>query len=279
MVGVGSTPRLSSCRVLLLESSSSFLSTLLRLTSLNSSTRLRFFDGSTDTQASSSGVSLHTHSRHLLTPSRYLGVANESPMDGLVFEEALGGNLQKYILAHHGNILPIQRHRWCAQAAQTLAYCHKRGVLHCDLRPENFLLDEHLDLLMCDFGGSSLEGHFEGLGLPDYGFFDPTCGDPFTVTAGTEIFGLGSVMFFIMAGALPYESQFAQKANDVQDYAIAFAQKLRQHKWAEVEGPMASIIQGCWTREFASVEEVVLAMARRRLVLHESYHCLDSVPT
>jgi serine/threonine protein kinase len=62
--------------------------------------------------------------------------------------------------------------RWCTEAAEGLAYCHGMGVLHCDLRPDNLLLDGNLSIQICDFGGSVC-GKLDGGGLPDYGFFDP----------------------------------------------------------------------------------------------------------
>ncbi|KAK1093123.1 hypothetical protein LTR48_002954 [Friedmanniomyces endolithicus] len=46
---------------------------------------------------------------------------------------------------------PALRLRWARQAAEGLSYLHSRGVIHCDLHPDNLLLDEEKKLKMCDF--------------------------------------------------------------------------------------------------------------------------------
>ena len=48
------------------------------------------------------------------------------------------------------------RRRWILQAAEALAALHAVGLIHNDVAPPNFLLDETFDLRICDFAGSSL---------------------------------------------------------------------------------------------------------------------------
>jgi serine/threonine protein kinase len=57
---------------------------------------------------------------------------------------------------------------WCVEASAALTYCHVRRVFHCDLRPDNMLLNAELNLF---------------------------CIDSLDVTSDTEIFGLGSSMY------------------------------------------------------------------------------------
>lgn len=38
------------------------------------------------------------------------------------------------------------------QLIEALEYCHNRGVVHLDIKSNNLLLDEHLNLKICDFG-------------------------------------------------------------------------------------------------------------------------------
>ncbi|KAJ5735351.1 uncharacterized protein N7483_000476, partial [Penicillium malachiteum] len=133
---------------------------------------------------------LGTHPRII----RYLGVSHEPR--GLLFEEATGGNLQAYIDQHHPNIDLNLRLKWCSQAAEAVHYLHQKGVIHSDLRPENFLLyfDSYdtLDLLLCDFGEST-SGDIDGGHLPDPGFFNPSRG--WASTEAVDIFSLGSIFY------------------------------------------------------------------------------------
>ncbi|SCV03287.1 LAME_0H09208g1_1 [Lachancea meyersii CBS 8951] len=42
------------------------------------------------------------------------------------------------------------------QLCSVLQYCHARGVYHCDIKPENILLDAYDNVCLCDFGLSTL---------------------------------------------------------------------------------------------------------------------------
>ncbi|CAB4255158.1 similar to Saccharomyces cerevisiae YDR247W VHS1 Cytoplasmic serine/threonine protein kinase [Maudiozyma barnettii] len=43
------------------------------------------------------------------------------------------------------------------QLCSALQYCHERGISHCDMKPENLLLDNDNNLYICDFGLSSTD--------------------------------------------------------------------------------------------------------------------------
>ena len=64
------------------------------------------------------------------------------------------------------------------------------------------LLDDNLNLSICDFGGSKNAQYYGG-GLPDTGFVDPKH-EWADVTEATEVFGLGSCMYTIMTGVIPH---------------------------------------------------------------------------
>lgn len=45
------------------------------------------------------------------------------------------------------------------QLLRGLAYCHRRKILHRDLKPQNLLINERGELKLADFGeGQSLQG-------------------------------------------------------------------------------------------------------------------------
>lgn len=47
---------------------------------------------------------------------------------------------------------PAEMLRYLEQAASALEYAHKKGVIHCDIKPENILLDNNGLLKISDFG-------------------------------------------------------------------------------------------------------------------------------
>src|SRR5450432_1769231 len=117
------------------------------------------------------------------------------------------GRLQAY-LDHHNDTIDIKlRIKWRTQATEAIRYIHQKGVIHSNLRPENYLLHTDangvLNLYLTDFGGSTC-GHIDGGHLPDSGFFNPR--KPWVSTEATDIFSLGSIFYTIMTGHWPYKS-------------------------------------------------------------------------
>jgi len=103
----------------------------------------------------------------------------------------------QYYLNNHGNSISNDLQlRWCEEAAEDLSYCHGQGVLRCDLRPDNLLLDGGLGLKIYDLrlGIWASEWRKSSRLLP---FSDPREEDIFTATESIEIHGVGSIMYSI----------------------------------------------------------------------------------
>jgi len=193
--------------------------------------------------------------------TRYLGPLDPfEPAKDLLFTEAVNGDIQRYLDAQGKSINLRLRLKWCIEASAALAYCHARGVFHCDLRPDNMLLNADLDLSLCDFGGSKNDD-YDGEGLPDFGFFDPRV-DSFDVTADTEIFGLGSSMYTILVGHLPHGPSILKTAQERLDYAHTFERLALEGKFPDTSEIIGGdIIKDCWNQKIRSAEET-----HRRLV-------------
>lgn len=190
--------------------------------------------------------------------TRYLGPLDPSePVSDLLFTEAVNGDVQQYLSSHGSSIDDRLRLKWCKEAAEALTYCHTMKVLHCDLRPENMLLNADLDLSLCDFGGSKNE-EYDGGGLPDYGFFDPR-DDSSDVTETAEIFGLGSSMYTVMVGHLPHGPLILKTARDRLNYADKFKRLGLEGNFPDtsrIKG--GDIIQDCWIKKINSAKEAFI---------------------
>jgi serine/threonine protein kinase len=89
-----------------------------------------------------------------------------------------------------------------------LAAAHEKGVLHRDLKPANIMLDSRGQVLLTDFGLAGLAGQIEGAevrnGTPAYMAPEQLSGQE--VTARSDIYSLGLVLYEIFTGKLPFES-------------------------------------------------------------------------
>ncbi|KAJ3567274.1 hypothetical protein NPX13_g6826 [Xylaria arbuscula] len=182
---------------------------------------------------------------------RCLGWVTEFPT-GLLLAEASHGSLQ-YLIDTDNEAIPLSlRKRWVRQAIESLAYIHDRGVIHSDLRPDNFLVHGN-DLWLCDFGKSACEElGISGGGVPDAGFFDPS--SPWESTPSTDIFSLGSILYTILRGHWPYRTQSGsfETLEEMDQYAVHAEALFRKGK-SRIEIVFASLTQMLGALQFTMV--------------------------
>ncbi|VFQ77196.1 unnamed protein product [Cuscuta campestris] len=125
-----------------------------------------------------------------------------------VSEFASGGMLFDKIV-QHGRLNEDEARRYFQQLIDAIAHCHSKGVCHRDLKPENLLLDSIGNLKVSDFGLGALSHH--GVKL-----LHTTCGTPNFVApevlgdhsydgAVADVWSCGVILYFLMAGYLPFE--------------------------------------------------------------------------
>lgn len=195
------------------------------------------------------------------THERFLRMKAYSPDSGLTLEYMPHGNLRQR-LRDIGTEPPIlQRLQWASDAAEALDVLHAHGVIHCDVNPENFLLDSTLRLRIIDFSGSSIDGKwasaFEGVR-----FCLPRPWEEQS-TVVTDLFALGSTIYEIMTGSKPYE--------DLPDDEVE--SRYQQRMFPNVTTICCgAVIEGCWRAEVRSAAEVMRRIKKAKERLH-----IDSV--
>ena len=111
--------------------------------------------------------------------------------------------------------------RIACEVAIALEYAHRRGVIHRDIKPENLLLEASGAVRVGDFGigrmfdASGLEETLTRsgvlIGTPTYMSPEQALGER-ALDGRTDVYGLGCVLFEMLAGSPPYPAATPQQA-------------------------------------------------------------------
>jgi serine/threonine protein kinase len=86
---------------------------------------------------------------------RVCGVCSKRKHQLLVYEYVEDGSLAMLLFGNNGLPQWNQRYKIAVDVAKGLAYLHQGcldRIIHCDVKPENILLDEDFDPKISDFG-------------------------------------------------------------------------------------------------------------------------------
>ena len=135
-------------------------------------------------------------------------VETEGDLPYLVMQFVPGHSLQTRV-DEHGPLAVKEVLRLARQAASGLAAAHAQGVVHRDVKPANILLEESVDrVLLSDFGlartvdDATLTRTGTLAGTPHY--MSPEQAGGQNVGPRSDLFSLGSVIYFMCTGRPPY---------------------------------------------------------------------------
>jgi serine/threonine protein kinase len=99
-----------------------------------------------------------------------------------------------------------------ANIARAIDYAHSKGVVHCDIKPKNILVDIKDRPRLADFGIArrlrSENGSLQRSGTPQF-MAPEQIDDPGSVDARTDIHGLGATLYWCLTGRSPFTGQSA----------------------------------------------------------------------
>jgi eukaryotic-like serine/threonine-protein kinase len=151
-----------------------------------------------------------------------------------------------------------------ASAGKALHYAHTRGVIHRDVKPANFMLDQDGWLVVTDFGiakqedAKGLTATGSLMGTPYYMAPEQFHGKP--VSPAADQYALGIVAYELLAGTQPYAGEtLAEVMRGHLFDAVPDIRALRPEVPAEVADCISRMLAKEPAERFATLEDAVLA--------------------
>lgn len=159
---------------------------------------------------------------------------NGVPFHYLVLEYMPGGDLLRLCKGCPGSALDLHKAlSYYKQVCEALAYAHSKGVIHRDLKPNNFLLSrDHTLLKVADFGVAKISGEENAeitrvgadIYAPPEHHPDESRGHIGRLTAAADIYSLAKSFYTVVGGRTP--SQFIRRP------ITSLPETINQQPWA-----------------------------------------------
>jgi eukaryotic-like serine/threonine-protein kinase len=183
------------------------------------------------------------------------------------------------LLRRHGSFAPAEAVELFEEIAVGLAHAHGRGVVHCDLKPANILLDQDHKPRLADFGQSRLS-HEQKPALGTLFYMAPEQADLEAVPdVRWDVYAIGAILYTLLVGVPPHRNDDTvskiDAAGELEErlaryrHAIRAAPPPQEHrKITGVDRALADIVDRCLAANpddrFANVQEVLDALAARK---------------
>nr|POF18637.1 rgs domain-containing serine/threonine-protein kinase a [Quercus suber] len=182
----------------------------------------------------------------------FLEMIEYSPSKGMLMLQGLpNGTLRDYLVDHAKDIPDSQRLHLAVQISEVVQTLHSLDIIHCDIKPENALLDENLQAYLIDFAGSIIDEKPSTIMENDrFRLADEVQGQ-YASNSRTEIFALCSTIFEIMTSHQP--------CADISDDEVV--KRYREETFPDVASiPCGDVILSCWRSQFTDASEVHAAL-------------------
>lgn len=145
---------------------------------------------------------------------RFFGFEKENHLAFLLMDYIEGQSLKRFIHDANGKAMPYSQIRKVTRSVcGALNYAHSQGLVHCDIKPANIMIDTQGNVRLADFGiarmSDAATATMVGAGTPAYMAPEQVRGeDP---VPQTDVYALGVVLYEMFTGGeRPFTGDQAQ---------------------------------------------------------------------
>lgn len=138
-------------------------------------------------------------------------VVSEGDIQYIIMEYVDGVTLKEYLKEHK---LPLNAVLEIAvRLADALQHAHSRNIIHCDIKPQNILIDKYLNPKITDFGIAKMISNqttvYTAAVMGSVHYISPEQAVGGKITESSDVYSLGVVLFEMLTGQVPFTGNTA----------------------------------------------------------------------
>jgi serine/threonine-protein kinase len=134
-------------------------------------------------------------------------VVSECDKEYIVMEHVEGITLKEYLQSNKLSLNAVLEIG--VRLADALQHAHSRNIVHCDIKPQNILVDKYLNPKITDFGIAKMVSNQTMVYTPtvmgSVHYLSPEQATGGHVTASSDVYSLGVVLFEMLTGKVPFD--------------------------------------------------------------------------
>lgn len=134
--------------------------------------------------------------------------------------EYIEANTLKNMISNYGALPPRDVLLLAEQILLALKHCHSRGVIHCDVKPQNILLMDDGSIKLTDFGIArfvdSEENRESDIAVGTVYYISPEQASGKPLDGRSDLYSLGVLMYEMATGHLPFNHENPEKVTKMQ---------------------------------------------------------------
>lgn len=205
-----------------------------------------------------------------LTHPNIVGIFDRSEWNGTPYiaMELVDGQTLKELVTERGPLPPHIAVGLTEQILRALAYAHRRGIVHRDIKPQNVILDPEGEAKVADFGiarAGNSEMTQTGAIVGTVQYLSPEQANGQPVDRRSDLYSVGIVLYELLTGHVPFdgEAPVAIALKHVSELPVPPGQ-LRPGIPPALEAVVLRSLEKDPNRRYQSAEEFIAALEQAR---------------